>query len=294
MPQIAYIRRTAFTSPNNLGLAKNKLLLFGTYCHKSLFLSEENKGMKEDTFYKDIQGALGNLPDNFNILEEQIDIKVQMEYFEFSQKIREDERFAGLVEDKKGLFLEETPTERKKEILSALASVDDVKAYRTIEKFLENTKGILKPWAVLALQENRMLLQSSLLDEQQVFISSGLGGKGQKLRYFVVFINQNEEEALNGTQRKLLKEELIYELKKHEGEFELIDFLEGFSTSQVMLPLSANLKSIFRNIVDECNQYGGFLQEDMIVTNVKVLSRDEIIKMLNNNVTDETESLEIE
>ncbi len=268
--------------------------MFCTYYNKSLFLFEEIKAMKEDKFYNNIQKALENLPENFNILEEKIDIEIQMEYFEFSRKIRDKERFEEFFNEKNELFSDETNIERKKEILSILATVDNVKAYRTIEKFLESAEGLLKSWAVLALQENRMLLQSSLLDEKQVFISSGLGGKGQKLRYFVVFINQNKNEILNKTQRKLLKDELIYELGQHEGEFELIDFLDGFSTSQVILPLKADLKSVFRNIVDECNQYGNFLQEDMIITNVKVLSKGEIIQMLNNSNRDETEELEIE
>ena len=250
--------------------------------------------MKEDKFYNNIQKALENLPENFNILEEQIDIEIQMQYFEFSRKIRDKERFKEFFNKKDELFSEETDEERKKEILSVLATIDNVKAYRTIERFLGIAEGILKSWAVLALQENRMLLQSSLLDEQQVFISSGLGGKGQKLRYFVVFINQEKEGLLNETQRKLLKDELIYELNQHDGEFELIDFWEGFSTSQVMLPLRVDLKNVFRNIVDECNQYGNFLQEDMIITNVKVLSKVEIIEMLNKNEDDETGDLEIE
>ncbi|MBN1987062.1 MAG: hypothetical protein JW761_12205 [Prolixibacteraceae bacterium] len=250
--------------------------------------------MEKDKFYNDIQKALDNLPENFNILEEQIDIEIQMQYFEFSKKIRDKERMEEFFNKKDELFSDETTVKRKKEILSVLATVDNVKAYRIIEKFMKGAEGILKSWSVLALQENRMLLQSSLLDEQQVFISSGLGGKGQKLRYFVVFINQSKNEILNETQRKLLKDELIFELKKHEGEFELIDFMEGFATSQVMLPLKADLKNIFRNVVDECNQYGNFLQEDMIVTNVKVLSKGEIIQMLTKNEDDETEFLDIE
>ncbi len=39
---------------------------------------------------------------------------------------------------------------------------------------------------MLAFQENKMLLESSLLDENQILISTGLGGKGMKLRYFTV------------------------------------------------------------------------------------------------------------
>ncbi len=250
--------------------------------------------MKEDKLYNNIQKAFENLPENFNVLEEQIDVDIQMQYFEFSKKLREKKGEENTVFEEDELFSVDTDVERKKEILSVMAVVDDVKSYRTIERFLNGAEGVLKSWAILALQENRMLLQSSLLDEQQVFISSGLGGKGQKLRYFVVFISENRTSILNETQRKLLRDELIFELKDHDGEFELIDFMDGFSTCQVLLPLKADLKFIFRNVVEECNQYGNFLSEDMIVTNVKVLSKGEIIQMLSKNEDDGAGTLEIE
>ena len=250
--------------------------------------------MEEEIFYNNIQKALENLPDNFNILEEQIDMEVQMQYFEFSQNNRSTLLSEECFQNREQLFCPETEMERKKEILSAIAAVDDVVAYRTIEKFLENENGELKQWAVLAFQESRMLLQSSLLDEQQVFISTGLGGKGRKLRYFTVFINQEGDKILNATQRKLLKEELIFELKKHDGEFEVIDFMEGFSTAQIMLPLKADIKQVFRAIIDECNQYGHFLKDDFVVTNVKVLSQEEIIRMLNQNKKNDYDELEEE
>ncbi len=101
-------------------------------------------------------------------------------------------------------------------------------------------------------------------------------------------------KCLNKTQRKLLKDELIFELKHNEGEFEIIDFMEGFSTVQVMLPLKADLKQTFRNVIDECNQYGDFLLDDMIVTNVKVLSKGEIIQMLNQDKEQDFEELDNE
>ena len=131
-----------------------------------------------------------------------------------------------------------------------------MKAFRTLEKFVKESTGEIYQWGVLAMQESRMLLQSSLLDEQQVFISTGLGGKGQKLRYYVVFINKKQDEILNRTQQKLLQEELISELKSNDGEFESIDFSEGFSTAMVMLPLQTDLKTIFRNIIDEHENIG--------------------------------------
>jgi hypothetical protein len=237
--------------------------------------------MKDEEFYSDIQKIFEDLPGNFNILEEQIDLQVQMKYFELSKKVREEEEETDYLEFAEELFESGTDTDRKKEILIGLAGMDDVKAYRTLEKFLKEADPAIRGWAVLALQENRMLLQTSLLDEQQFFISTGLGGKGKKLRYYLVFINRNRNEMLTKTQQKLVKDELIFGLKQEDGEFESIDFSEGFCTSLVLLPVSADIKQVFSNVVEECNQYGNFLEEDMIITNVKVLSRNEIFDIIN-------------
>jgi hypothetical protein len=178
------------------------------------------------------------------------------------------------------LFDENVDESRKKELLTAIATYDDVKAYRTLEKFVDNATGEIKQWGILAMQESRMLLQNSLLDENQVFISTGLGGKGKKLRYFVVFISHDENSLLTSIQQKLVTDELIFELKKHEGEFESIDFTEGFASSLVMLPITVNIQQVFRNVIEECNQYGNFLRKDMVITNVKIMSRLEIIQLL--------------
>ncbi len=250
--------------------------------------------MEEDKFYQNIQKALEDLPQNFRILEERIDVEVQMKYFEFTKKIRGEDIAEKSFEEREQLFDPELDDERKKEILAAIAVYDDVKAYRTLEKFVEETDGELKSWGILALQESRMLMHSSLLDEEQVFISTGLGGKGQKLRYFVVFLSVEKNELLSATQQKLLKDELIFELKNHDGEFESMDFMEGFSSALVMLPLTADIKSVFQNVIDECNQYGGFLQQDMIITNVKVLSRAEIMQLIHQKQNKNLDELEDE
>lgn len=250
--------------------------------------------MEEDKFYNNIQKALEDLPKNYSILEEQIDVAVQMKYFEFTKKMRDVEIPEDYFAKRDELFEGDVEDDRKKEILTSIAVYDDVKAYRTLEKYVEDADGELKQWGILALQENRMLMHSSLLDEQQVFISTGLGGKGKKLRYYVVFLSKEQDVMLTETQQKLLKDELIFEIKKHDGEFETMDFMEGFSSTLVMLPLSAEIKSVFQNVIDECNQYGGFLQEDLVITNVKVMSRSEIIQLIHQKKTQKSDDLEIE
>jgi len=226
---------------------------------KCLFLSEARRTMEEEKFYQNIQKALEDLPENYSILEEQIDVDVQLKYFDYVKQKRQQEKSTDFFETREDLFDPEVTDEKKKEILASIAVLDDVKAYRTIEAFVDKAEGELRQWAVLAFQESRMLLQSSLLDEQQIFISTGLGGKGKKLH----------------------------------GVFESMDFMEGFSSSLVMLPLSADIKTVFQNVIDECNQYGGFMQDDLIVTNVKVLSRGEIMEMVrqkNNEANGELDS----
>ena len=250
--------------------------------------------MEEDKFYKNIQKALEDLPENFSILEEQIDIEVQMKYFEYTKMNRQKENAKQSFKVREELFEDEMGDERKKEILTSLAVYDDVKAYRTLERFVNESEGEIKQWAILAFQESRMLMQSSLLDEQQVFISTGLGGKDRKLRYFVVFVNEDKEDLLSTTQQKLLKDELIFELNKHDGVFESMDFMDGFSTALLMLPLSTEIKTVFHNVIDECNQYGGFLQEDLIITNVKVFSRGEIIQMIHQKNEEKNNDLDKE
>jgi len=59
-----------------------------------------------------------------------------------------------------------------------------------------------------------------------------------------------------------------------------------------MLPLQTDLKKVFRSIIDECNQYGDFLDDDMIVTNVKVMSRNEILEMLKQNREEDFDDFE--
>jgi len=245
--------------------------------------------MDEEYLYSKIQEALRNVPENFNILEEQIDVQLQMDYFAFARELREEEDLEQFQEQRDALFDPEVPEEKKKKILVALASTAVVEDFRQIEKYLKTPDPVLKDWAILALQESRMLLQSSLLGEQQVFISTGLGGKGRNLRYFVVFLNK-EGNALTKMQHNLLKDELKFVIEKNEGEVEDFKELLDFTTATVILPLKAQLKEIFRGVIDECNQYGHFLEEDMVITNVKKLNTAEIVEVLQQQRTN-TEDL---
>jgi hypothetical protein len=244
--------------------------------------------MDEDELYQQIRERFGVKPEKFSVLQEEIDIALQMEYFEFSRKQKSgiDPEYLGKSKD--ALFDPEFPQDEKKILLVQLASIDKIWAYRAIEEFTKLPDNELSKWAILALQESRMIIENSLLDENQVFISTGLGGKGSKLRYFIVLTANNQPEFTQ-IQQKIVEKEFDFVFKNYDSEIEEINFTENICTILTIIPLNVPLKKIFKEIVEECNQMGNFLNNDFIVTNVRKLTNGEIKKYLDNKKTSDNE-----
>ncbi|MGQ8336886.1 hypothetical protein ACUNWD_10075 [Sunxiuqinia sp. A32] len=246
--------------------------------------------MMDENNLKKIQKAIDSLPDNFSILEEKIDVELQMEYFDAAKAVRSGDVPDNIIETASEILSnKDASKEEKKELLVWLAGVDDVEAFRTIEAFHKKARGKLRAWAVLALQESRMLLQSSLLDEQQVFISTGLGGKDQKIRYFAAVMKNDLSEEFSESQQNIVKGELAFYLKKCDGELEEVNFENGFALCLFLFPLKQNLHDVLSSFIKECNQYGGFLNDDIIITNVKALTAEEITSFIENHKKDQDE-----
>jgi len=244
-------------------------------------MEEKNENLKK------IQDAINSLPDNFSILEEQIDVELQMEYFEFTKDKTNNQPIDNFEEAEEKLYFSQTTEEEIKQLLVRLAAHDNVECFRIIERYKNQAAGMLRNWAILAIQESRMILQSSLLDEQQVFISTGLGGKGQNIRYFITLLSRNPDTEFTETQKRMITDEFSYFLSKSEGELEEMKFIDGFALGLFLFPLKKNLQDIFKSFIDECNQYGNFLKEDVIITNVKQLTVDEIKEFLNQQDEEE-------
>lgn len=225
-----------------------------------------------------IQEFLQQLPANFSVLQEPVDIEVQMDYFRTSHRVRKNKKKESPLDRINELFDQIVPLSQKKTLLSVLASQPSPEAFRAIQKYASQPDPELKDWCTLALQENRMLLESSLLDEQQVFISTGLGGKGSMLRFFVVFLHQTA--PLVPLQQKILHDELDFSLRHHQGELEYMEHFAGFSSAMILLPLKSNMGDLLVSLIEECNQYGGFLEKDFLVTNIKKMNESEIEEAL--------------
>lgn len=229
--------------------------------------------------WQEMNEMLAKAGAHLNILEEEIDIEIQKAYFKLARTLaKTPAKFQALckqyTEEVNYLFDENVSLDKKQEMLVVLATLDDIAIYRAIESFSKQDSP-LKKWAIVALQQSRMLIQSNLLEDPEIFISTGLGGRGRLLRYFCVFLNK-KENTLERFQQDIVRTETETALKSYEGSLEQINFSEGYSTFTVLLPIDTDLKTLFENIIDECNLYGNFLNENMIITNVKKLTEDEI------------------
>ena len=156
---------------------------------------------------------------NICVLEEQIDSETQFEYFECSRNNENTISKDEVIRRKDLIFDENVPTDEKKILLVQLASTNHVEAYRTIEKYLRKPNIKLYEWAYIALLESRLLLESQILDEDRILVTSGLGGKGNKLRYFIVFFT-DDGSAITSLQQKIIENQQnqIEELSKKVEE----------------------------------------------------------------------------
>lgn len=238
-----------------------------------------------DNILEKIKELLGGNAENFSILEHIVDVKVQVEYFEFSKSYPPNADHGKVLEQEPNLYSDDIGIDDKRKLLVGLASIDKPEAYRVIERYTKNPLPELRDWALLALQESRMLLETKLLEEQQVFISTGLGGKEGKLRYFVVLIPM-ENKPFSQSQQQLIESEFEFTLKRHHSVLESVKFTGNYATILALVPLSKNVRQPFQAAIEECNSLGPFIQLGFLITNVKKLSLDEIEDVIFSNPPD--------
>jgi len=213
----------------------------------------------------------------FSILEHNIDIDTQMEFFEIAFNMRDKLKSEEIINIKEEIFGDKLNLQEKKHLLVGLSSLDKVEVYRTLEKYAKEPDEELKNWAALAVHESRMRIESSLLQQHRVIISTGLGGKNNKFRYFSCFVSNTEK--FTPLQRGIIKKEFYFYIDKFEGEIEEIKFRNNACYITFCVPLYKRALDYVEIVVNECNILGNFIYDDFMLSNVKKLSFNEIIKI---------------
>jgi len=218
--------------------------------------------------------------DSFHILEELIPIEEQMEYFRFFDRLRKENNPFVRDEEVAILFSPDQSIERKKRSLTLLASIPDVGAFRSIETYHSSPlEPELVHWSAMALVSSRIVLSSDLSGQQQVYISSGLGGQDKKLRFFGLFTT-NERQKLTDLQKEIVEREFFFQLQKADVVIEKFEIKDKYFTILMLFSFDKDVKSSLNAAINECNQYGNFIDRKFLFTNVKVLNEKEIDNLL--------------
>ena len=212
---------------------------------------------------------------NINIIEEQIDVDVQMKYFELGKSIKKSLKEEDIEDYAVQLFDESTDEEEKKRILIMLAGIPHVKAFRQIEAFTEKVNGELTDWSRFALQQSKALIENDLLDKNSIFITSGLGGKNGKLRYFIALF-ADSKEIFKDFQHKIIKNETEGLFIENNIEIEEIQIINNFVRITALIPLQVLIPDLFRRLIDNMNEFGNFMSFNFLINNVKIMTPDEI------------------
>ncbi|MDD2243134.1 MAG: hypothetical protein VB079_01115 [Petrimonas sp.] len=218
--------------------------------------------------------------ESFHILEESVPIEEQMEFFRYFEKLRREEPRFDRNEEVSILFEPDATLERKKRSLTLLASIPDVSAYRSIETYHSSPlEPELQNWSSMALVSSRIILSSDLSGHQQIYISTGLGGHDRKLRFFSLFTTRNRENFTD-LQKEIIDREFKFQLQQSNIVIEKFEIENKYFTILMLFSFDVDAKSSLIAAVTECNQYGDFLDDRFLFTNVKILSDSEIERIL--------------
>ena len=249
--------------------------------------------MKEEgDVFKKFRDSFRKMDGHFHILEQRVPVELQMEYFKYSEQVRKERAKPDLNDMDYTAFREslsnpESTTDYKKYILSMLATSREVKAYRMLEDYVQHPDEDVSNWAYMALMESRISLESELSDEKQIYISTGLGGKGEKLRFYVLMLSRDRKPFLE-YQRKVIEREFAYFLPKADCEIERLTIGEQYVELVFLIPVRADIKLTLDKVINECNQYGDFLSDIFTITNVKELTEQEVTDIINKNGNSKT------
>jgi len=242
--------------------------------------------------FDSLNDFLSQINDNVSIISSDIPVEIQMKYYKILEKIEGSLNKEEINERAEMLFTPEIDIEEKKKLLVTLASFDEVKFFRTIEKYNKQPDPELKHWASMAYNHAKVNLENSFLPNKKILISTGLGGKGSKLRYFVVLLNDNQTTHFTKTQKKVIKNEIDIVFKENNVELETLKFNDNYLTLKMLLSLKVPVQSIILQVISNCNELGRFMSEHFIVTNVKEIKQGEIQDIIKKESDTDTSSTE--
>jgi hypothetical protein len=233
-----------------------------------------------------IRDFLAQLPNKYNILEAQIDLNLQQEYFKSSAIVKKTPMKENTLLSVARIELWD-PAGRlmqKKVLLKLLAQQASVESYRMIEDFmaLDYLEPELRNWTTLSLFECRGLLEGNLLGEDVAFISSGLGGKNDKLRYFFAVLSSDNKPFTN-TESEVIFDAFASVAKKMDVAIESREcsLVHGYAKFVALVPLKVPLNDFIEYGIEKANKMSDdFIEPHYLATNVEIPDEKRLLEII--------------
>jgi hypothetical protein len=245
---------------------------------------------QQEEVFKRFQNSLVRIEGHLHMVSSMIPAQTQAAYFHAVQQERLTRQRMGIGavseseadEAYRTLYNELSELNQKKHSIILLVVDGTVLSYRRLEAYAGEATDELADWLQMALSEVSVSLQMEFSGEPHVLVASGLGGKGDRMRFFSLFLS-NGNLPFEGYQRRLIEKEFAYILPREGCEIERLVVGEKHVELLLFVPVSIDFFSIVSKVVEECNQYGNFLAPHIFVTNVKKMTETEIEQALRIN-----------
>jgi hypothetical protein len=233
-----------------------------------------------DHFRQSLQDTKGQL----HVLDTSVPVDTQIAYFRYSKMVKDRSEPAstdGQIDEQIEILRSEGVSfEDTRYAMTFLAVSGDVKAYRALETYNKDPKN--QPpseWMIMSMLQARIIIESQFSDEKQIYIASGLGGSGSRMRFFAFFKSEGLRPFTH-YQRDLIAKEFPFYIRRFQGEVEEMQIEDTYFSILFLMDLHADTSVVLPTAVNECNEYGHFIRNDFIVTNEKKFSEEDIRREL--------------
>ena len=223
---------------------------------------------------EEIQRILSNMPDKFDIMDEGIDLQTQIEYVEQSHSFGEGDLTDQETIRLGSLLCRNIPVEGKKSVLSLLAHLGTVTAFRQIEQYSKSPDTELQNWTTLALSECRIFLENSMGSEKGLIIS-GMGGIGDRLRYYFLLLPLMGK-SFSSLHQDIIRDEFTIVCHEFNSVLETIHYSDNYAGLTILMPLDIAIATLIDTGIKKCNELGTFVLENYYVTNMDIPDESEI------------------
>lgn len=229
---------------------------------------------------EDFLEFIGYNEDKIRVVEDIISLRTQNKAIKLAEKLKPasipDEEALKMAEQ---LWNPETKLQEINNILVILAFRSNVQAFRILEKYKENAHPRVEEMARFCYHISRISLEGELSDQPLGLIATGLGGKKTKLRFLLVVFPE-KPVPLTKAQHKIIQTEWQAICAKYDIETEKKYSCPEYVLFRLLSPIKVDFAQVAREFVSECNVYGNFLSAKVLITNVRLLKKWEILSAL--------------